>query len=237
MARTGRVHSCQSLGTLDGPGVRFVVFLQGCPLRCHYCHNPDTWDVTGGEETDTQTLFHKILRCRPYFGEQGGVTVSGGEPLLQPEFVTELFTLCKNAGLHTALDTSGCLQNGRVSDLLDVCDLVLLDVKMTTQEDYFRYTGGSLAATMAFLEQLDERGIAIWIRQVIVRGLNDDEQSVRRLARLLKPFSTIEKIELLPFKKLCLEKYEQLGVAFPLKDTPETEPSEIEALQKLLPHL
>lgn len=129
----GRIHSYQTMGTLDGPGVRFVVFMQGCNIRCAYCHNPDTWELTGGQEIEADALFQKILRYKAYFGKEGGVTVSGGEAILQPEFVRELFCLCHKAGIHTALDTSGNLLNEPIKQLLDVTDLVLLDIKMTSE--------------------------------------------------------------------------------------------------------
>lgn len=141
---TGRVHSLNSLGTVDGPGVRFVVFMQGCPLRCAYCHNPDTWELTGGEELEAGEVFRRVLRCKSYFGEKGGVTVSGGEPLLQAGFVTELFDLCRQAGISTALDTSGCLLNDTVKELLSLTDLCLLDYKMTDAAAYEALVRGRL---------------------------------------------------------------------------------------------
>ena len=154
---TGRVHSLESFGSVDGPGIRFVVFLQGCPLRCAYCHNPDSWTINAGTEMEAEELFRKIRRYKAYFGEQGGVTVSGGEALLQPEFVTELFRLCHADGINTCLDTSGCLLDERVMALLDETDTVLLDIKMTTEEDYREYIGGSLRRTMEFLQELHRR--------------------------------------------------------------------------------
>lgn len=138
---TGRVHSLESFGSVDGPGIRFVVFLQGCPLRCAYCHNPDAWAMNAGTEMEAEELFRKIRRYKTYFGETGGVTVSGGEALMQPEFVTELFRLCHADGINTCLDTSGCVLDERVMALLDETDTVLLDIKMTTEEDYREYTG------------------------------------------------------------------------------------------------
>lgn len=218
----GRVHSYQTLGTLDGPGVRFVVFLQGCPLRCGYCHNPDTWDPLGGIPTTPEEVLARCLRYRNYFGEEGGITLSGGEPLLQAGFVKEIFTLCKENGIHTTLDTSGCRLDGAVEAALSVTDLVLLDVKMTTEEDYHRYIGGSLAETLAFLEALEGRGIPTWIRQVITQGVNDSSLDMERLGGLLRGKSCVKKVELLPFRKLCLEKYRALGVPFPFEAHPET---------------
>ena len=160
---TGRIHSIQSVGTVDGAGVRTVVFMQGCPLRCGYCHNPDTWDTEGGEIVEAEELFQKIRRFAPYFGEEGGVTLSGGEVLLQPGFGTELFSLCKAKGLNTALDTSGCLWNEEIDSLLSVTDLVLLDIKMTTDADYREYVGCPLAKPLFFLQKLEEKGFNVTV--------------------------------------------------------------------------
>lgn len=213
---TGSIHSCQSMGTLDGPGVRFLVFMQGCPLRCGYCHNPDTWDpeaysikATPGEVMD------KVLRCRNYFGRDGGITVSGGEALMQAEFVKELFCLCQEAGIHTCLDTSGCIWNEETDRLLSVTDLVLLDIKMTSEEDYKKYTKGSLKQTLFFLDRLEERQIDTWIRHVVVPGFNDDKEDLDKLDVLVKDYKCIRQVDLLPFRKLCKEKYERMGIPFP----------------------
>lgn len=229
----GRVHSIQSLGTVDGPGVRAVLFLQGCPLRCPYCHNPDTWDTGGGTLMDTAEVLRRLLRYRGYFGKRGGVTVSGGEPLLQAAFVRELFDGLRREGVHTALDTSGCLMNGEVEKLLDVTDLALLDVKMSSDEAYRRHIGISLRQVMDFLMLLEEKGVSVWIRQVVVPGVNDTPDDMRRLQNLLEGFSCIKKVELLPFRKLCLEKYQQMGIAFPLQDVPEASIQDVARLQKL----
>ncbi|MDD4796847.1 MAG: radical SAM protein, partial [Eubacteriales bacterium] len=148
----GSVHSFQSLGTVDGPGVRAVVFLQGCPLRCSYCHNPDTWDAQGGTPMSVDDVLARVLKYRGYFGRHGGVTVSGGEPLLQAAFVRELFAELKRQGVHTALDTSGCLLNDDVDALLDVTDLALLDVKMNTNDDYLRHIGLPITPVLDFLK-------------------------------------------------------------------------------------
>ncbi len=210
----GRIHSLQSLGTVDGPGVRCVVFMQGCPLRCICCHNPDTWDISGGEETDSDELLRRILRFIPYFGKNGGVTVSGGEPLIQSGFVTELFSKLKANGIHTALDTSGCVMNDGVQKLLDVTDLVLLDHKYSTEAEYFANTRAHLSDTEAFLSELDRRNIPTWLRRVIIPEKNDSEASVRSLNETARKFKCVQKIELLPFRNLCKEKYEELGIPF-----------------------
>ena len=228
----GRIHSFQSLGTVDGPGVRAVVFMQGCPLRCACCHNPDTWDLGGGKIVSAEEIFRKIQRLRAYFGKDGGVTVSGGEPLLQADFVAELFRLCRADGISCALDTSGCVYNESVERLLSLTDLVLLDYKYTSGTDYKKYTGMSMQTAEDFLARLDALGKRVWIRQVIIPTLNDSEESVRRLYALSERYSCIEKTELLPFRKLCVEKYRALGIDFPLENIPEASEELIERLKR-----
>lgn len=227
----GRVHSLQSLGTVDGPGLRYVVFLQGCPLRCVYCHNPDTWDPAGGAVMGTEELVEKILRCRPYFGTEGGVTVSGGEPLLQAEFVTQLFARLKQEGVHTALDTSGAGDLRKAPALLEVTDLVLLDLKFPTEEGYRQHCRGSLGQTEAFAALVAEKQVPLWVRHVVVPGLNDTLEDMAAVRSWARRQPTLEKIEWLPFHNLCLEKYQQLGVPFPLADTP---PMDRERLDRLI---
>lgn len=227
----GRVHSLQSLGTVDGPGLRYVVFLQGCPLRCVYCHNPDTWDPAGGAVMDTEELVEKILRCRPYFRAEGGVTVSGGEPLLQAEFVTQLFARLKQEGVHTALDTSGAGDLRKAPALLEVTDLVLLDLKFPTEEGYRQHCRGSLGQTEAFAALVAEKQVPLWVRHVVAPGLNDTLEDMAAVKAWAQRQPTLEKIEWLPFHNLCLEKYQQLGVPFPLADTP---PMDREKLDRLI---
>lgn len=211
----GKIHSFQSLGTVDGPGVRSVVFLQGCPLRCPYCHNPDTWEKNGGTDILAETLFHRIQNYKPYFGTQGGVTVSGGEPLLQAEFVTELFSLCKADGISTALDTSGIRLDETVEKLLAVTDIILLDIKFSDTEKYEKYIGVPLAAVLRFLEYADRQKKRVIVRQVVTPGVNDTAADFQNLRAIAERYPCIEKIELLPFLKLCAEKYAALGLDFP----------------------
>ena len=227
---TGRINSIQTLGTVDGPGVRFVLFVQGCPLRCAYCHNPDTWDVHGGEEMSAEEIVQKAKRYREYFGAAGGITVSGGEPLLQADFVREIFELCKKEGIHTALDTSGCIWNERVEALLSVSDLCLLDYKMTNDADYVQYTRCEKAAVDRFLSELQKREIDTWLRQVIVRGINDSCESVKHLYDVAAAHSCVKKVELLKFRKLCAPKYENLGIEFPFGNIEPTTDADIKAL-------
>lgn len=221
----GRVHSLQSLGTVDGPGIRFVVFMQGCNLRCGYCHNPDTWKSDTGTLYTPKELIEKIIRYKTYFGAEGGVTVSGGEPLLQAEFVTELFCLCHKNNINTCLDTSGSIMNDKVTELLKHTDRVLLDIKFTNNEDYKKYTGCSFDAPLAFLGYLNCQNIPVTIRQVIVPQLNDNEESITKLKRIADDHSCVDKVELLPFKKICKVKYDNLGLNFTFDcyDTPSKE--------------
>ena len=230
----GKIHSLQSLGTVDGPGVRFVVFTQGCCLRCGYCHNPDTQSLDGGREYSAEEIFRRIERCRDYFGKEGGVTVSGGEPLLQAEFVRELFSLCREAGINTCLDTSGCVMNDSVSRLLDVTDRVLLDVKFENNEDYLANAGCRLDTVLSFLAYIDARGIKTTLRRVIVPTLTDSEEGVRELVRLARAHSSVDKIELLPFKKICQVKYDQLGIPFPLGNLPTPEGALMDRLNAIV---
>lgn len=231
---TGRIHSLQSLGTLDGPGIRFVVFLQGCPLRCGCCHNPDTWDPTGGTEMTAEEIFSKALHYREYFGTTGGITVSGGEPLLQATFVAELFQLCHKAGIHTCLDTSGCLWNDAIANLLSETDLVLLDIKYTTDSLYRAHVGCSLEAPLAFLSELEQRNIPTVLRQVILPTLNDSDESIAELNAIAMRHKNVQKVELLPFKKICQTKYDTLGIPFPFAELPTPSAAVMQRLTKLL---
>ena len=229
---TGKIHSFQSLGTVDGPGVRSVIFMQGCPLRCVCCHNPDTWDFAGGNEQSVEYLVDRVLRYKAYYGSDGGVTVSGGEPLMQTEFLVELFKQLQKNEIHTALDTSGCVLNDSVKKLLEYTDLVLLDFKYTNSNDYLKYTKMEMSAAQEFLSYLEEIQKPTWIRYVVIPNLNDTEDAVSKVFDLRNQYSCIEKIELLPFRKLCLEKYDEMGIEFPLKNTPEAKQGFIDELYK-----
>ena len=230
----GRVHSIQSLGAVDGPGVRFVVFLQGCPLRCGCCHNPDTWDFTGGEEFTPEEIVKKALRYKEYFGANGGITISGGEPLLQAEFVEKVFTLCKEKGINTCLDTSGCVLNADVEKLLSVTDRVLLDIKYTTKEQYKDFVGCDFEQVVEFLEYLNNQKIPTTLRQVIIPTLNDTKENILRLKEIAKANSNVDKIELLPFKKICQMKYDKLGINFPFQNIPEPTKQMMDQLNSLI---
>ena len=231
---TGRIHSIQSLAASDGPGVRFAVFLQGCPLRCGCCHNPDTWDVGGGKSMTAGEIVEKATRYRTYFGSEGGVTVSGGEPLLQPEFVRAVFALCKEAGINTCLDTSGCLWNEEIERLLEVTDRVLLDVKYTNEEQYLENVGCTMKSALDFLDYLHEENIPVTVRQVIIPTVNDTEENMLALKKIISKYSNIDKTELLPFRKICQTKYDNMKLDFPFGHLPECKKDKVEALMKIL---
>lgn len=230
---TGKVHSFQSLGTLDGPGVRFVAFMHGCNLHCGYCHNVD---VCRGEYVSytPEEIFKRVTRYKEYFSDDGGITVSGGEPLLQAEFLKELFKLCKQDEINTAIDTSGSIWNDDVSELLELTDLVLLDIKMTNDENYQKYIGCSLSLPMNFLEKIKEKGKKCWIRYVVVEGLNDSDDDIVKLKNIISRYDFIEKVELLPFKKVCKTKYDAMGLDFPFDIYPETSKKTIDRLYGIL---
>ncbi len=229
----GRIQSFQSLGTVDGPGVRYVVFMQGCHLRCIYCHNPETWNLNGGIEYSVDDVVGKISKYKKYIAH-GGVTVTGGEPLLQAEFVTELFKRLKEDGIHTALDTSGFSNLDKCDELFKYTDLIICDIKFTTDEEYKKYTGRGIGEVIAFLDKAMEKNIPVHVREVIVPNINDTDEYVLGLKKFLSKYTNIVKIELLPFRNLCLEKYEELGINFRLKDTEQMNNERIKELSELL---
>ena len=226
----GRVSSVQSMGAVDGPGLRYVVFLQGCPLRCAYCHNPETWDLTGGTPYTAEDLCKTILRYRPYFGENGGVTVSGGEPLLQAHFVAEFFQKLHEHGVHTALDTSGVGNLSKAEKVLAHTDLVLCDLKFLTKADYLKNCRADFDQIERFLQLTAMKNVPLWIRHVVVPGLTDGMDHLRRVKAKAESYPNFEKLEFLPFHKLCMEKYERLGLEFPLKDTPAMNPDALKTM-------
>ena len=230
----GYVNSIQTLGAIDGPGVRFTVFMQGCNLRCGCCHNPDTWVSSGGDEYDAVTLAEKCERYKEYFGTQGGITVSGGEPLLQADFVRKLFLECHKRGINTCLDTSGSVISDSVKRLLDVTDIVLLDIKYTNDSDYLNYVGCSIDTPLEFLKILSQKNIPTVIRQVIIPPINDNFGNIDELKKIIAPYKNIIKTELLPFKKLCSVKYDKLQLDFKFKDLLEPTKKQMEELEKRL---
>ena len=234
MSLTGKIHSFQSLGTVDGPGVRFVVFMQGCNLRCACCHNPDTQSFDGGRLYTPEEILRKVTRCREYFGKDGGITLSGGEPILQAKFAHRLLSLCHAEGINTCLDTSGSLLNDDVKALISETDRVLLDIKYTTDDDYHRYVGCSIEPVLNFLKYLNEKNVKTTLRQVIIPTLNDSEENILRLKKIILENPCIDKTELLPFKKICQTKYDNMNIPFPLAHLPEPKPSDMKKLETLL---
>lgn len=230
----GKIHSIQSLGTVDGPGVRFVAFLQGCPLRCKCCHNPDTWAFDGGTEYTPEALVQKALRYREYFGKDGGVTLSGGEPLMQAAFCREVFALCHEHGLNTCLDTSGVLLNDGAKQLLAVTDRVLYDLKYTDAAQYRDNVGMELSAALDFLGYLNETGIPVTLRQVIIPTVNDTPENVLRLRQIAEKHPCVDKIELLPFRRICQVKYDAMALPFPFGHLPEPTGEQMNRLNAIL---
>lgn len=222
----GYVHSTESFGTVDGPGIRFVVFLQGCPMRCLYCHNPDTWSV----DTGTPMTVDEILtqyRKNASFYQKGGITATGGEPLLQAEFLAELFERAKEEGIHTCLDTSGILyhadapeKNGAIERLLSVTDLVMLDIKHIDSEAHRRLTGHDNRRVLAFAKRLEERKIPLWVRHIIVEGYTDSEEDLLRLGRWIGALSNLRALDVLPYHTMGVSKYKELGIPYPLEGMP-----------------
>lgn len=220
----GHVHSVESFGTVDGPGVRLVVFMQGCPLRCKYCHNPDTWRTDGGELMSVDDIIALYERNRPFYS-RGGITVTGGEPLLQAPFVSELFRVAHERGIHTCLDTSGITYrvndpsgaaNETIEALLDNTDLVMLDIKHIDDGAHRELTGMSNSSPLAFARRLSERGIATWIRHVVVPGVNDGEGELYRLGEFIGTLSSVCALDVLPYHTMGVVKYEALGIDYPL---------------------
>ncbi|MBE6572011.1 MAG: pyruvate formate lyase-activating protein [Ruminococcaceae bacterium] len=245
--KRGFVHSLESFGAADGPGMRFVVFLQGCDMRCKFCHNPETWsqgcEKWKAQEWNAKDLFEKAFRYRNYWGknmEKGGITVSGGEPLLQAEFVTELFALAKSKGVHTALDTAGhpFTSHGenfeKIEKLIEVCDLVMLDIKAIDAQLHKELTGCDNESILAFARYLSHMKKPVWIRRVLVPGINDGEKELRDTKAFLDTLSNVQKIELLPYHTLGLFKWKKLGLDYPLDGVRTPTDEEISRAKRIL---
>ena len=218
----GYIHSIQTFGTVDGPGVRFVVFFQGCPMRCQFCHNPDTWDMGDGKEKSVDEILEMFERNRAFY-KTGGITATGGEPLQQMEFLIELFTKAKAMDVHTCLDTSGFSfqDNERMERLMAVTDLVMLDIKHIDEEAHIDLTGCSNHNVLEFARYLNRIQKPVWIRHVVVPGITMNEESLEQLGKFLKALSNVEKLEVLPYHTLGENKYEKLGMEYPLKGVPQ----------------
>lgn len=217
---TGYVHSIETAGTVDGPGIRFILFTTGCPLRCQYCHNPDTWHLKNGRHVSVDEVMEEIEKYSDFLNDAGGgVTISGGEPLFQDKFLANILRLCKGRGLHTALDTSGFLGGRMTRQMLDDTDLVLLDIKSVDPNTYQRVTGVKLEPTLKFARRLSDIGKPIWLRFVLVPDLTDDFDEVESLAEFAATLKSMERVEVLPFHKMGEHKWEALGLKYKLGDT------------------
>ena len=232
MEIVGKIHSIESFGTVDGPGIRFVAFLQGCPLRCAYCHNPDTWDLSAKTkyEYTPEQLFEEAIKYKNFI-KSGGVTLTGGEPLMQPDFAREYFRLCQEAGIHTTLDTAGSIITEKSLSVLDYANLVMLDIKALDAELCKQVCGNDGSSTLRFLEELQRRNIPTWIRHVVVPTLTDDDDKIKALIEFLKPYSVVEKIEWLPYHTLGVFKYKELGIPYPLDGVEAVKKSRIQEIK------
>ena len=230
-----KVHSFESLGTVDGPGIRFVIFLQGCHLKCKYCHNRDTWDINGGEYKSLEEIVEKVKRYKPYFeSSHGGVTVTGGEPLLQVKFLIELFKRLKKEGIHTCIDTSGIANlTEEIKEVLKLTDLVLLDIKHIDSEKCKELTGHSNKRELAFATYLSENNIPIWIRQVIIPGITDEEKDIISLKEFVKTLKTVQKVEFLPYHTAGKYKWTELGKKYELENIKSATQEDIEKVKKI----
>lgn len=232
----GRIHSLETFGTVDGPGIRFVLFMQGCALRCHYCHNPDSWNADGGKEIDVDDVLAEIAPYVDYYRRSGGgLTVSGGEPTLQAPFVAKLFAAVKERwGLHTALDSSGFNEPAHLEELLRHTDLVLLDLKMMNREAHRELTSQPNDKIIAFARFLSERGIKMWIRRVLVPGWTDSADELLELGRFIGTLSGVEKVEVLPYHRMGVYKWQQLGRKYPLEGVEEPTERDVDRAYRLL---
>ena len=219
----GNIHSLESCGTVDGPGIRFVVFTQGCPLRCEYCHNPDSWTTEENKKMTSDEILEKYEGVKEFL-HKGGLTVTGGEPLMQIDFVTDLFKKAKEKNIHTALDTSGILFNrkntSKIDELLKYTDLVMLDIKHIDNKEHKKLTGHSNVNILDFAKYLSERNISVWIRHVVVPEITNDEKYLTQLGKFLATLKNIKALDVLPYHDMAIPKYENLGIEYPLKGIP-----------------
>jgi len=230
----GRIHSIESMGLVDGPGIRVVVFFQGCALRCKYCHNPDTWAMEGGEEYTAERLVKKISRFKSYFDRSGGgVTLSGGEPLRQPDFLIEVLKLCKENGIRTCVDTAG-YGFGNYDEILKYTDLVLFDVKDITREGYKNVTLRDMDESLNFLEAMKRNNTKMWIRHVVVPGMTDGEEHIKSFKEFIQDIPNVEKVELLPYHLLGVNKYEMLKIPYPLEGVASMDKEVLEVYKNII---
>ncbi len=222
---TGYIHSKESFGTVDGPGIRYVLFMQGCPMRCLYCHNPDTWDLKAGEEITVREVMDEFKKNRAFY-EKGGITVSGGEPLLQMEFVTELFRKCKEENIHTCIDTSGITFKEdkeyieKLDILLELTDLVMLDIKHIESENHKALTGHDNENILAFAKHLEDKKVTLWVRHVVVEGYTDKKEDLIKLGEFIGKLKNLKGLDVLPYHTMGVNKYKELGIPYKLEDVP-----------------
>ena len=236
----GRIHSLESMGTVDGPGLRFVVFLQGCPMRCAYCHNPDTWTINAGTLMDPEEIIEQVEHNRSFY-KNGGITVTGGEPLLQVDFLIDLFTLAKERGIHTCIDTSGITYRPgntayieKLDKLMTLTDLVMLDIKHIDPEKHNELTGQPNDGILAFVQYLSDKDIPMWIRHVVVPGITDDEKYLYQLGQFIAPFENLKVLDILPYHTMGTVKYEKLDMEYKLKDVPAMSKDKAIELKKVV---
>lgn len=233
--KTGYIHSIDTMGLVDGPNIRVVIFMQGCPLRCLFCHNPETWNKKSKLKMTSKQIVDEVRKYRPYIEMGGGVTFSGGEPLLQSSFLLEMLKMCKKAGIHTCIDTSGTGYSKKYLDeILKYTDLVILDIKAIDEYNYKKMTGKDINMFNYFVDRLLENNNRLWLRQVIVPNINDNEEYILKLKEYIKKFKNIENIELLPYHSMGIEKYKNLNIKYRLSDTPDMDKEKCKELQQLL---
>lgn len=231
----GRVHSIETFGTVDGPGIRYILFMQGCPLRCKYCHNRDTWDTKGGTEYTTDEIISQASKYSSYMKfSGGGITVSGGEATLQPEFLTELFAKAKKNDIHTCLDTSGFVDIEKIDSVLDNTDLVLLDLKHMVEEKSKDLTGVGIEKTLKLARHLDERNIPVWIRHVLVPGVTDDVENLEKLGQFVSTLNNVDRLELLPYHSMGVHKWESMGFDYELKNVEDATKEDVDKAAEIV---
>lgn len=229
----GKINSIESCGLVDGPGIRYVVFMQGCPMRCIYCHNPETWDINKDyQEYSSEDLFKQMLKYKPYFKNNGGVTFSGGEPLMQQDFLISLCKKLKKENINIALDTAGSIPIKK--DLLELIDLIILDIKSPSKDSFYKITSYSNINFLNNLKLMQQFNKNLWIRNVVVPNINDKKEDIIQLAKFIKPLKNVQNIELLPYHSMGISKYENLKIPYPLKDTPEMKKNDLDKLYKIL---
>lgn len=233
--KTGFIHSIETMGLVDGPGIRVVIFMQGCPLRCLFCHNPETWNKESNKQMTSKEIVDEIRKYRPYIEKDGGVTFSGGEPLFQSEYLLEMLKMSKKAGIHTCIDTSGTgYTKEYLDELLKYTDLVILDIKAIDEEGYKKITGKDMNEFNYFVDRLLNNNNKIWLRHVIIPGINDNESYILELKKYIKKFNNVEKIELLPYHSMGIEKYKKLNLKYRLSETPDMDKEKCKKLEELL---